>query len=49
MSPTSIIDQGLERIAALLDRIELQCDGLCDVEGCIHHESRFAVAGVGAV
>ena len=49
MNPAPTIDQGLEHIAALLDRIELQCDGVCDVAGCIHHEPRVAVAGVGTV
>ena len=49
MSPTPTIDQTLERIAALLDRIDPRCDGVCDVAGCIHHEPWFAVAGVGTV
>ena len=49
MSPTPTIDQVLERIAALLDRIDPRCDGVCNVAGCIHHEPRFAVAGAGTV
>jgi hypothetical protein len=47
MSSTAIIDQDLEHIAALLDRIELRCDAVCGVEGCVHHESQLAVAGAG--
>jgi hypothetical protein len=52
MSPTPVVFQGLERIGALLDRLDPQIDGACDVVGCIHHshhEPRLAAAGVGAV
>ena len=52
MSPTPVIHQGLERIGALLDRLDPQVDGVCDVAGCIHHayhEPRLAAAGVGTV
>ena len=52
MSPTPIIDRGLERVAALLDRLDPVIDGACEVAGCIHHshhEPRLAAAGGGAV
>jgi hypothetical protein len=52
MSPAHTITQGLERIGALLDRLDPQIDGVCDVVGCIHHahhELRLAAAGVGTV
>ena len=52
MSPTPTISQGLERIGALLDRLDPQIDGVCDVVGCIHHahhEPQLAAAGVGTV
>lgn len=50
MSPTPIVSQSIERIGALLDRLDPQIDGVCDVAGCIHHahhEPRLAAAGVG--
>lgn len=52
MSPTITLPQGLERIGALLDRLDPMVDGVCDVVGCIHHahhEPRLAAAGVGTV
>ncbi len=52
MSPTPIIDTALERIGALLDRLDPMSGGVCDVVGCIHHshhEPQFAAAGVGTV
>lgn len=50
MSPAPIVSQSIERIGALLDRLDPQIDGVCDVAGCIHHahhEPRLAAAGVG--
>jgi hypothetical protein len=50
MSSTPTISQGIERIGALLDRLDPRIDGVCDVAGCIHHahhEPRLADAGVG--
>jgi hypothetical protein len=52
MSPTTFINQGLERVTALLDRLDPQIDGVCEVAGCIHHthhEPRLTAAGVGTV
>jgi hypothetical protein len=52
MSPTPIIHTSLERLGALLDRLDPRVDGVCDVAGCIHHahhEPRLAAAGVGTV
>ena len=52
MSPTPNIHTNFERLGALLDRLDPQVDGVCDVAGCIHHayhEPRLAAAGVGTV
>lgn len=52
MSPTPITDRGLERVAALLDRLDPVRDGACNVVGCIHHshhEPQVAAAGAGTV
>jgi hypothetical protein len=52
MDPTPATDNGLERIGALLDRVDPQIDGVCDVVGCVHHVRHApqpAAAGVGAV
>jgi hypothetical protein len=52
MSPTPTISTSLERLGALLDRLDPRVDGVCDVAGCIHHahhEPRLAAAGVGTV
>ncbi len=52
MSPTQFIDRDLERIEALLDRLDPKIDGVCDAVDCVHHthhEPRLAAAGVGTV
>lgn len=53
MSPVTSISQGLEGISALLDRLDPQIDGVCQVAGCIHHhphqDPRLTAAGVGTV
>lgn len=37
MSPIHGIDEGLERLAALLDRLDPAPATVCSVAGCIHH------------
>ena len=39
MTPIHGIDEGLERLAALLDRLDPTPDAVCTVAGCVHHHA----------